>query len=115
MRVLQGIFPANEIQNIKEATRIIFGEYINSFVDPESVIIYEQHMMGEEKLLSLCQKEYDDPNIILSTPKIEYIPRDILNEFKDKQCVPISYDVSQNSIVVGVIPTLARPDYGTIT
>lgn len=113
MRVLQGIFPANEIQNIKEATRIIFGEYINSFVDPESVIIYEQHMMDEEKLLSLCQKEYDDPNIILSTPKIEYIPRDILNEFKDKQCVPISYDVSQNSIVVGVIPTLARPDYGT--
>ena len=52
MRVLQGVFPANEIQNIKEATRIIFGNFINSFVDPESVIIYEQHMLNEEKLLS---------------------------------------------------------------
>lgn len=113
MRVLQGLFPATEISSINEATRTIFGDDTYTFTVPESVIIYEQHMLPEDRLLELCQLEYNDDSIVLSTPKIEYIPREILDEFRNKNCVPISYDLSQNLIYVGVLPECSNNTYST--
>ncbi len=73
----------------------------NQFVTPEALILYEQKIVPEDRLLEACQMEY---NTILSTPTVRYIPREIIEMFQGFSVIVLSFDVAENSILLGTIP-----------
>lgn len=102
MHGLSGVLPATKLDLVKRLTSLRFDNPL-SFKTPEALIIYEQHMMEEEKLLAMCSKEY---GVELSTPSYAYIPKELTDEFRGKSCVPIRYDTRNKVIYVGILPEL---------
>lgn len=78
----------------------------SEFLTPEALILYEQKIISEDRLLEACQLEY---NMILVTPTVRYIPNDIIDMFEGYNVIVISYDVADNIITLGTIP-----EYGDI-
>lgn len=100
MRTLLGVLKASELDSVNEKTSLRFKD-VTQFKTPEALIVYEQGMLPEDKLLSLCEEEYGKS---LCIPRTAYIPKDLLDKFFDKDCVPLSYDVGSNTMRVGVLP-----------
>ena len=100
MRTLLGVLKASDLDAVNEKTALRFKD-ANAFKTPEALIVYEQNMLPEQRLLDLCQQEY---NLELHTPQPMYIPKELLDKFFGKNCVPIKYTVGNNTMVVGVLP-----------
>lgn len=73
----------------------------NDFVTPEALIIHEQRIISDERLLEACQQEY---NTILETPEAHYVPAEIITKFTGKHVVVLDYDVADSIITLGTIP-----------
>lgn len=100
MNKLLGVLRASDIDAVKEKTGLRFQE-ASKFKTPEALILYEQNMLDEIVIKNMCEEEY---GCKLETPQQTYIPRDIINSMYGKNCVPISYRVGTNTLVVGVLP-----------
>ena len=100
MRTLLGVLKASDLDAVNEKTRLRFRD-MNEFRTPEALIVHEQGMLPDEKLLELCCEEY---NIKLECPQRSYIPKEMLQKFYDKFCVPIHYSVATGTVTVGVLP-----------
>lgn len=103
MRSLTGLLPAHEISAIREKTEIRISDP-SRFVTPEALLIYEQRLLDEYTLLSACRSEY---NKMLYTPKVEYVPKEIKERFREYEVVVISYDVRTNTVLLGMMPEFA--------
>lgn len=97
---LIGKLSATDTDMVDEKTNLRFKNR-SDFVTPEALIIHEQKLISDERLLEACQLSY---NCILSTPTAHYIPQEILNKFEKFNVVVIDYDVSGGTIELGTIP-----------
>lgn len=101
---LQGRLSATDLQNVRDKTKLLFRDS-SSFTTPEALVIHEQNILSDDELLIICEEEYGRE---LHVPKREYIPRDMLDQFKASNCVPIKYNAATNTMTVGVLPELQR-------
>ncbi len=102
MSRLPGLLPATDLNMVQDKTQLMF-EDPGKFVTPEALILYQQRMLDPETLLDICTQEY---NTILYTPKINYVPRDVLDYFSKYPVVVISYTVSTQTVELGVLPEM---------
>lgn len=100
MQSLVGIISAIESRMIDEKTSIRFKDK-TKFRTPEALIIHEQNILDADRLLEACQREY---NLILTTPKTSYVPKEILQVFKDYNVVVINFNASKGSVTLGMLP-----------
>lgn len=100
MRRLSGVLSASNLHLVGEATKLRFKD-ASQFKTPEALIVYEQNMLDDEGLLNICSAEYGTQ---LQTPTPRYIPKEIVNEFRGCDCVPIRYDTRSETVYVGVLP-----------
>ena len=100
MQSLIGVVSAIEANLIDSKTDLRFKDK-SKFRTPDALIIHEQQIISDERLLEACQREY---NCILSTPTPNYIPPEVLQEFEKYDAVVISYDVATSTITLGTIP-----------
>jgi competence protein ComGA/protein transport protein HofB len=97
---LIGIINAVDSSLIDQKTSLRFKDK-SAFRTPEALIIHEQQVISDERLLEALQREY---NTILVTPTVRYIPKDILEMFRQLPVVVLDYDVANSIITLGTIP-----------
>lgn len=103
MRSLTGLLSAYEISEIREKTAIKINN-ADKFVTPEALLLYEQSILDDVTLLNACRQEYGK---LLFTPKVSYVPKDILEMFRKYDVVVISYDVETHTVLLGILPEFA--------
>ena len=59
MKGLSGVLSASNLSLVKEATKLRFQD-ASQFKTPEALIVYEQNMLDDEKLLEICSAEYSE-------------------------------------------------------
>lgn len=100
MQSLVGVIPATDAAMIDDKTSLRFKDK-TQFRTPEALIIHEQNVISDDRLLDACQREY---NTILHTPTPRYVPADVVQYFKNYRVVVIDQDVSAGSVTVGMMP-----------
>lgn len=97
---LIGIINAVEAGMVDQKTSLRFKDK-SAFRTPEALIIHEQQIISDERLLEALQREY---NMVLATPAVRYIPVEILKLFEPFNVVVLDYDVANSGITLGTIP-----------
>lgn len=100
MQSLIGILSAVDADLVRQKTQLRFKEP-SKYKDAESLIIHEQHIISDERLLEACQREH---NCILVTPKINYVPRELIIEFEGFNVIIIDYNVAESVLILGEMP-----------
>ena len=100
MQSLIGIISGVERDIVDKKTSLRFKDR-NQFKTPEALIIHEQQIISDERLLEACQREY---NTILYTPRVQYIPKDILQLFEQYDVIVIEYSKADGSVTLGMLP-----------
>ena len=100
MQSLIGIINAVDSDMVDKKTELRFKDK-TQFRTPESLIIHEQQIISDERLLEACQREY---NTVLVTPKVHYIPSDVAKVFEKFNVVVLDYDVANSIVTLGTIP-----------
>lgn len=100
MKGLVGVLSANNLSMVKETTKLRFQD-ASQFNTPEALIVYEQNMLDDDQLLAICSAEY---GIQLQAPTPQYVPKELVDEFRSYDCVPIRYDTRSETVYVGVLP-----------
>ena len=108
MNTLIGMLKATLIDDISKATALRFKN-VADFVTPEALLVYEQNILSDDILLDLCNREYQqsdkkDWGILRRTPRITYVPSDIVDYFYDYRAIVIDYDIEKNLVTLGVLP-----------
>ena len=109
MRSLAGIIPASDSDIVDKKTELRFKDK-SKFRTPEALIIHEQKIINDDRLLEACQREY---NTILVTPPVRYVPKEIIDMFSKYRIVVLDYDVASSIISIGTIPEFEE-DFGKI-
>lgn len=92
--------PVQESEAVLEKTKLWFKDY-TQFRTPEALILYEQRIMNEDRILDLCQQEY---NCLLDTPQLGYVPRDTIEKFRAYDVFVVSQSLATNTVVLGMLP-----------
>ena len=71
MKGLSGVLSASNLHLVKEATKLRFRD-ASQFTTPEALIVYEQNMLDDDKLLEICSAEYGTQ---LQTPTPNTFPK----------------------------------------
>lgn len=100
MRGLTGVLSSTNLALVKESAKLRFQD-ASQFKTPEALIVYEQNMLSDDQLLEICSAEYGTQ---LETPTPQYIPKELVEEFRGYNCVPIRYDAREEKVYVGVLP-----------
>lgn len=109
MHSLAGIISATDSDIVDKKTELRFRDK-SKFCTPEALIIHEQQILDEGRLLEACQREY---NTILVTPPARYVPKEIVDMFSKFRVVVLDYDVARSLISIGTIPEF-QEDFGKI-
>lgn len=104
MKSLTGKLSALEMSEIMKKTNIRISN-ASDFVTPEALLIYEQQMLDDDTLLDACRQEYKK---VLYTPKVSYVPAEVLSHFQQYDVVVISYDIETNTVLLGVMPEFSN-------
>ena len=107
MKTLNGVLAGGDLDIVASSTRLRFKD-ANQFTTPEALIIYEQQLLPEEKLLECCCHEY---GINLETPRPSYIPATVVDAFANTGAVPISYSTRDAMITIAVLPEFDKREY----
>lgn len=100
IQTLIGRIPVTTADMVDSKTSLRFKNR-SDFKTPEALIIHEQQIISDDMLLDACCQEY---NMVLDTPKSYYVPKEILNEFEQYQCVVINYDAHDRRVTLGIMP-----------
>lgn len=86
----------------------------SKFRTPESIILYEQGYLTREKLLELCNDQYDD--LVLKEPTASFIPKEFIETFVGSKAVPIRYLASKRELEVLYVPeyVVEKPDVANV-
>lgn len=95
-----------EYSDIEVVQELSYKRYVNpeELVAPEALVLYEQRYLSDALLKQLCEEAYK--GVKLEEPPISFVPHHIIDYFKNTNYVPLSYGVSDNSVVIGTIPEL---------
>lgn len=104
MYSLNGLLSIEVINEVNKYTDLRFTDR-RKYVCAEALSLYEQKILPNDDILSLCEKSYDED---LYIPASSYIPNDILNHFRNSGIIPVSL-----SPIRGVITCIALPELGT--
>lgn len=102
MRGLTGVLSATNLALVNESTKLRFRDS-TKFTTPEALVVWEQNMLPEDQLLTICSEEYGKE---LQAPQPHYIPKELAAEYQGYNCVPIRYDAREEKVYVGVLPEL---------
>lgn len=97
---LIGIISSIDSNMVEQKTALRFKDK-SAFRTPEALIIHEQQIISDERLLEALQREY---NMILVTPQVRYISNEIISLFEQFPVVVLDYDVANDVITLGVMP-----------
>lgn len=100
---LNGIVPVEVIHELDSYTGLRFRDK-NKYVCAEALGLYEQRLIPNDEILSLCEASMQEDLFI---PATSYIPVDIVRHFVGSQVVPVSY-----SPMRGVVTCVALPEIG---
>ena len=109
LRSLMGVISAIDAAEVDKKTRLRFVDY-TQFKTPEALILHEQNIVSDERLLDACQMEYD---LILEAPKANFVAKDIIQRYKPFRVVVIDYDITASTVTLGTIPEF-REDFQKI-
>lgn len=109
MHSLAGIIPASDSDIVDKKTELRFRNK-SEFRTPEALIIHEQQILNDDRLLEACQREY---NTILVTPPARYVPKEIVDMFVRYRVIVLDFDVAHSKISIGTIPEFEE-DFGKI-
>lgn len=98
---LSGLLGVQSIRTINDMVTTRFKDS-SIFKTPESVILYEQSYLDSEKLLELCNEQYE--GIELTEPKQTFIPKEYIEAFRDTFSVPIRYSYADNELQLLYVP-----------
>lgn len=102
MRSLSGLLSSLQLQLLDEKTDLLFKNR-TKFKTAEALLCYEQRLLDDERLLNACIEEY---GMILHTPQISYIPKEILDRFTNYPVVVVAYSAATKSVLLGVMPEM---------
>lgn len=103
---LNGILNLDQLMEVTEYTRLRIQD-AKKYKCAEAVALYEQHLLPESEIISLCEKEYG--GVKLETPSITYVPPNFVAQLRDNpRLVPVSYNKLKNELVCA-----ALPEFGT--
>lgn len=100
MQSLVGVIQPIDASMVEEKMRLRFNDF-TKFKTPDALVIHEQNLIPDDRLLEACQREY---NTILQTPRVQYIPNEILQVFEKYDVVVCDYSVSDSAVTLGTIP-----------
>lgn len=109
MRSLSGHLTATNLNLVDEKTSLIFKDR-TQFVTPEALLIHQQRLLDDDVLLDLCNEEY---GLILNTPRVDYISKEILEKFREYPVVVIRYVASTSTVYLGVMPEFDKVEIFT--
>lgn len=104
IKSLNGLLSSSDAELIDSKTSLLFSKR-EDFVTPETYLIHQQRLLDDDKLLDICTEEYGR---ILSTPRVEYVARDIMDAFREYPVVVISLDASTSTVTLGTIPEFGK-------
>ena len=100
MMSLMGVISSIDGTEVDKKTDLRFKNR-KDFVTPEALIIYEQNIISQERLLEACQREY---NCILTVPTVRYVPPEILQLVERWRVFVIDFNVGESILTLGTIP-----------
>lgn len=100
---LNGIMSVEIIRELENYTALRFRDR-SKYACAEALGLFEQRLLPNEQILSLCEDACGED---LYIPATSYIPVDIIRHFRGSAVVPVSY-----SPVRGVITCVALPELG---
>ncbi len=100
---LNGIVPVETIHELEGYTALRFKDK-SKYECAEALGLYEQRLIPNEDIYSLCESAY---GVDLFIPATSYIPIDIIRHFAGSQVVPVSY-----SPIRSIITCVALPEIG---
>lgn len=109
MKSLLGVISAIDATEVDKKTSLRFRDR-SQFKTPDALILHEQNMLPDDRLLEACQMEY---NMILSSPKPNFVPKEIVMKYEQFRVVVFDYDITKNVVHLGTIPEF-REDFGKI-
>lgn len=104
--LLEGLLSATQQSLVSSNTELLFKD-VNRFKFPEALFLYEQSLLPAEQLFDLSQTAY---NLPLYEPRIEYVPKEIVEKFRGKNVFVISYDNVNHTVVLGTTPDFDREE-----
>lgn len=104
MNSVTGLISALEMNEVAEKTQIRINN-ASELKTPEALIMHEQSILDDKQLLVACSSEYKK---ILYTPRVTYVPQEIIKEFEKYEVMVIAYDVESNTVLLGVMPEFAN-------
>lgn len=101
---LNGIVSVEVLNEIQEYIDLRLANS-KMYNEPEALALYEQKILPNEEIFSLCEKSSEED---LYIPATSYIPDDIIMHFNGSDVVPVSF-----SPMRGVITCVALSEVGT--
>ena len=103
---LNGILNLDQLMEVTEYTRLRIQD-AKKYKCAEAVALYEQHLLPEREIISLCEKEYG--GVKLETPSMTYVPPIFITQLRDNpRLVPVSYNKLTKELICA-----ALPEFGT--
>jgi Tfp pilus assembly pilus retraction ATPase PilT len=99
LRSLQGKISSVILSQVEDLALLRFKN-LSDFETPEALILYEQGILSNEEILDAIELEVGRRYI---TPKLEYVPKEIVDFYATSCAIPISYDNLEDTIKVGIL------------
>lgn len=100
LRALMGVVSAIDAGEVDNKTSLRFKDR-TQFVTPEALILHEQNILDDDRILDACQMEY---NCILNVPRPNFVAKEIVQRYADFRVVVFDYDITSNTVTLGTIP-----------
>lgn len=94
---LNGKLNLDQLMEVTEYTRLRIQD-AKKYRCAEAVALYEQHLLPESEIISLCEAEYG--GIKLETPSMTYVPPNFIGQIRNNSnIVPVSYNGLSHEII----------------
>lgn len=100
MLSLQGKMSSINLTQVKELTKLRFKR-ASDFKTAEALIVYEQKMLDTDILRQCCEVEY---GIKFDNYVKNFVAKELIDFYKDKNFVPVNYSVSTNTVTLITVP-----------
>ena len=107
MKSLSGELTPQEWDTVTHLVNLRFKNP-NKFLTAESLILYEQRILDEEKIFECCVQEH---GIGLEKPKMHYLSNEVILEYDKEECIPFRLDTVTNELHIMTLIEYQRKDF----
>lgn len=93
---LAGLLPVDKLLIVKNYTDLRLSNAAE-LETPEALTLYENNLMSEQKIRTLCEKHYC---MKFEPYAVSYVPKEYIRRFKGTMTVPVSYSPSKDEVTV---------------